>query len=444
MRLRGRPFNAAGRGGGGRSQVLAGGRSQVLAGFIALGIFWGAWGAALPGVQRRAGVSNGQLGVTLLLIGAGALISMRATGYVIDRRGREPTAWTVAALGLCGILPGLARSFWELALALLVLGAASGATDVAINAGGVRVEDLTGRPLLNLAHASFSGAVVVASLSVGGLRAIGLGTAGTLLLAGIVVLSIAAGLAASARDDRTTPRPERARDDRATPRPERAGPQLHERAGPHPHKRGWGLRPPGWLMLLGAMAALAYWVESAWQNWSGVHLAHDLAASAGVSALGPAAFASAAAAGRLAGQRLIKRHSDRTLIAAGAAIAAAGTAVAATATAVPTGIAGILLAGAGTSVCAPTIFSLAGAAAGPELRGAAISTATTIAYLGFLIGPAAVGAVAALSSLRSSLAAVGGLAVALALIAALGPLPKRRQAQRSRTTTIPASRSGTL
>jgi MFS family permease len=173
------------------------------------------------------------------------------------------------------------------------------------------------------------------------------------------------------------------------------------------------------------MTALAYWVENAWQSWSAVHLADDLAASPGVSALGPAAFAAAATLGRLSGQRLVRTLHDRALIAAGATVAAVGTALAATAPDVALGIAGILLAGAGTSVCAPTIISLAGAAAPPERRGAAVSTVTSIAYLGFLIGPAGVGALAALTSLRWSLAAVSGLALGLAVIASLGPLPTR-------------------
>jgi MFS family permease len=54
------------------------------------------------------------------------------------------------------------------------------------------------------------------------------------------------------------------------------------------------------------------------------------------------------------------------------------------------GLVGIAVAGVGTSVCAPTIMSLAGAWAGPGRRGAAVSTVTTTAYLGFLVGPAAV------------------------------------------------------
>ena len=344
------------------------------------------------------------MGFALLLVGVGALVSMRATGQVFDRHGGKTTASAVAALGLAGMLPGLARSFWALGLTLLVLGASSGATDVAINAEGVHAEEVSGRPLLNLAHAAFSASVVAASLLVGVLRAVGSGPEVTLALAGASVLVIAASLG------RSVPQAALGR----RPRQERP-----------PSRRT--LRPPTWLLALGAMTALAYWVENAWQSWSAVHLAHDLGASAGVSALGPAAFASAAAIGRLFGNRLIRILHHRGLITAGATVAAAGTALAASAANVPIGVAGILLAGAGTSVCAPTIISLAGALAPQSQRGIAISTVTTIAYLGFLVGPAAVGGIAALTSLRTSLTVVSGLAIVLALTTALGPLPTRRR-----------------
>jgi MFS family permease len=83
---------------------------------------------------------------------------------------------------------------------------------------------------------------------------------------------------------------------------------------------------------------------------------------------------------------------------------------------------GIGIAGLGTSVCAPTIIGMAGAWAGPDQRAGAISTLTTIAYLGFLLGPAAVGAA---SSAWSLPAALGGVAVLAVLVAALGPVAGR-------------------
>ncbi|MDP1803755.1 MAG: hypothetical protein Q8K72_01175 [Acidimicrobiales bacterium] len=43
--------------------------------------WWGGWGALLPAVQRSADVDDGRLGIALLLVGVGALGSMRVTGY---------------------------------------------------------------------------------------------------------------------------------------------------------------------------------------------------------------------------------------------------------------------------------------------------------------------------------------------------------------------------
>jgi hypothetical protein len=314
------------------------GRARVLACFAAFGAFWGAWGAALPAIQDAAGASDAELGLALLLVGAGALASMRAVGAVIDRRGSAVTPWAVAALGACALPPAVAGSPAQLAVALLVLGRRR--APVAINTEGVRYEKASGRPVLNLAHAAFSGAVVAASLLAGALRAAGAGAAVVLGLAGLALVAVAAGLAVS--------------------RPAGVEPP-HERR----HAR---LATPGWLLLLGGLCALAFWVENAWQSWSAVHLQRDLDAPVGISALGPAAFASAAMAGRLAGQRLVGVLGDRALIAAGA-----------------------------------------------------VSTVTTIAYLGFVVGPAVVGGVAGVTSL----AVVAGLAAALALVTEVAPLPRR-------------------
>src|SRR5215203_5719566 len=119
---------------------------RAVAGFVALGIFWGALGAALPAVQRHAGADDGQLGLALLLVGLGALISMRLAGVLIDRLGPRVTPITIGVFG--------------------------------ITADAVREELRTGRPLLNLVHAGFSGGVVAASLAAGALRwaGVGLGT----------------------------------------------------------------------------------------------------------------------------------------------------------------------------------------------------------------------------------------------------------------------------
>jgi MFS family permease len=372
---------------------------RVLLGFAALGIFWGAWGAALPAVQEESGATDAELGIALLLIGVGAMLSMRAMGVLLDHLGPRLTPLAIGLLGVAAFLPAFARSPWSLCAAMFVVGATSGALDVAINAEAVHAEVRTGRPLLNVAHASFSGAVVLGSIGAGLLRWAGAGT--------VVVFALTAALIVLTAVVRRAPE------------------DWQPEPGDRPRFLG---RVPGWLLALGALGALAFWIESAWQNWGAVQLERTLDVGPGMSSLAPALFAASMTAGRLAGNTLLERWSERTLLVAGAAVSAAGTAVGALAENAPVALAGIAVAGAGCSVLAPTILSVAGRAARPHERATIVGSVTTLMYLGFLVGPAAVGGLAQVETLRLSLAAVAALAVLLAGLLAVVPLPGPRRA----------------
>lgn len=373
-------------------------RTRALIGFAGLGLFWGAFGAALPALQRRADASDAELGLALVVLAFGALLSMRATGVLMDRFGAALTPVAVGAFAATGLLPGLAGSPVELAAALFVLGAASGAMDVAINADAVHEELASGRPLLNLAHAFFSGAVVLASVATGLLRWGGAEPPLIFSLAALAVLGAAVAM-------RTGP-------DRWLPEPGER-PRFFERVA-------------GWLLLLGGLGAIAFWIENAWQSWAAVHLERTLDAPPAASALGPGLFAAAMTAGRLAVHRLSRPGAERRVLVAGAALAGAGSAIAAAAPSVWLALAGIVVAGAGCSVCAPTLVSIAGRAAPRAERATVVGSLTTLMYLGFLVGPAAVGGLAEAATLRISLASVALLAFLLALAFASAPFPARR------------------
>ncbi|GAA2799413.1 MFS transporter [Kribbella solani] len=372
-------------------------------GFSVFGLFWGAWGAILPAVRSGAGVSDAGLGVALLMIGLGALVSMRFTGYLIDRYGAVVLPAVTVLFALCGVLPALAGSAVTLSIALLLLGATSGAMDVAINATGSQAESVAGRPVMNLAHGLFSVAVVVASLSTAALRATG--AAALPVLAGTAVVIIIAALTVLIPRGTSTTRPT----------------ETVKAVSEKPTRRKLG-RLEGALLMFGVLCALAYVVENAWQSWSAVHLDTSLHAAPGLASSAPAVFAAAAATGRFAGNALLKRVRPVQLLVAGGCIAAVGSLIASLADQPWSALVGIGVAGLGTSVCAPTIIGMAGAWAGPERRAGAISVVTTIAYLGFLLGPAAVGAAASLWTLPTALSAVAVLAV---VVAALAPVAAR-------------------
>ncbi|GAA4880915.1 MFS transporter [Kitasatospora terrestris] len=373
------------------------GRIRVLAAFLSFGTFWGAWGALVPDLQRQSRVGDGELGVAILMIGFGALCSMRPAGRAVDRWGRPAVTGCVAAMAVAGFLPALATSGTVLVVALMATGAASGAMDVAVNALAA-AEEVRSGPIMSAAHACFSAAVVVGAVSSGAILGHGASLRGLLGIVATVVLGTAALVHALGHDDR-------------------------------PPRTPGGRRRTPWtrsLVLLGVFCALAYLVENAWQSWAAVLLRSAFSSSPQAAALGPALFAAAAAAGRLLNHRLLAGTAERSVLIGGALVGAAGTFAAAVAPTAPLTLLGVVVAGLGTSVCAPVILSLAGRVGAVDQRASAISIVTTLGYSGFLVGPAAVGLTAAATGLRTALACVGLVAVALAVLGAVvrpGPAP---------------------
>jgi MFS family permease len=374
------------------------GRGPVLIAFLAFGAFWGTWGTVLPDVQSHAGASDAELGGAMLLVGVGALVSMRATGALVDTYGARVTAGAALLFALVAVLPAAVTSVWALGGTIFLLGIATGAMDVAMNADAARVEARS-RPLMNLAHAQFSIGVVVASLTVGAARAEGAPAGAILGAAALVLLAAAAALGR-----------------RGAP-PAVAGQSLRERDRS---------KLPRAVFLIGLLAASSYLVEQGWLSWSALHLERNLGAAAGVGALGPAAFAGAAAVGRLGGHVLTARLGPRAIVSGGALIAAGGSALATLASSVPLGVAGILLAGTGLAVVVPTLIGLASAAVGEARRGAAVSAVTSFGYMGFIAGPVLVGGVAGLAGLRAGVGVLAVVALVLAAFALVAPLGWRR------------------
>jgi MFS family permease len=371
-------------------------RGPLLA-FAAFGLFWGAWAGVLPGVRAETGASEAGLGAALLFVAVGALPAMLAAGLAVDRLG-PLVAPALLLFAAASALPAFAGSVPMLAVALVAVGATSGALDVVANAAVASLEAETGRRLMQAAHALFSAGVVAGSVSAGLAREAGASPKEVLLVtAGLV----AAGALANRRG------PRRAASER---RPTRLV-----------------LSPI--LVLLGGLCAVAFVVESGIESWSAIYLEDELGASPATSGLGPGSFAAAMATGRLLGQGLGARVGERALVAAGAAAAACGVLVAAAAGSAPLALVGFALGGAGISVAAPVFFGAPAYLAGAAARGGAVATVTTISYLGFLAGPALMGGVGGALGLRAIWLVLAGVAATLATAVVALSLPLRGRAK---------------
>ena len=83
---------------------------------------------------------------------------------------------------------------------------------------------------------------------------------------------------------------------------------------------------------------------------------------------------------------------------------------------------GLVVTGLGTSVIAPTAFSVVGRLSDPGRRALMIARTTTLGYLGYFFGPPMIGFIAASFGLR---AAFSFTAFALLAVVALAPLLRK-------------------
>jgi MFS family permease len=361
-------------------------RRPVLAAFLTFGMLWGGWAALLPSTQAATGVSKGELGIALLFVGLGSLPVMASTGMLVDRWGAVVLPVSLAALAAAAVLPAFAGSLLTLAAALFVLGAASGASDVAINAEVAALEAATQRTFMPLAHALFSLGVIVGAVATGLARQLGAGRPA-------ILGTIAAILAVTAWANRSP-----------YPRIAATAPRRRQLRGA--------------LVALGIVCALAFCIEGGIENWSALFLERELGAVPAVSALAPAAYAVAMVTGRLTAQWLQGRTGGSKLLATGGVVSVVGLLLASASEQAAVAIIAFFVAGIGVSFAAPLLFGAAGRGAPDAERGAAVATVTTLGYLGFLAGPPIVGGVAQALGIRASFVLLAGAA---AIIAAAAP-----------------------
>lgn len=363
--------------------------------FFAAGAGLGSWFPRIPEVQRSLGLSYAELGFALLGPAVGSLLAMPATGWLVARWGsRRVTTAAALAFGTALLPPTLAPALPLLFLALVVLGAANGALNVAINVQAVAVEERYRRPIMSSFHGVFSVGSLAGGAGAWLAIARGLGPTPHLLAVGLTVIAlagIAAGrllpIAAAGRGTPTFARPSRA------------------------------------LAGLGAVAFCVMVAEGAMADWSAVYLRDLVESHPGTTidilpAAGFAAFSATMVVGRFSGDRLVARFGPSAIVRAGGAVIALGLGCGLLIGGPWAALVGFALVGLGLACAAPLIVSAAGRTPGMA-TGAAVAAIATVAYTGYLAGPALIGFAAQVVGLRSALAIVvllGAVMVALARV----------------------------
>jgi hypothetical protein len=376
--------------------------------FTVDGAVFGSWASRIPDVAAGVGAGPTALGLALLCISLGALASMQLTGALCARLGPGMVGIS-AAMAACAALalPGLTGSIPELAVALLVFGAATGTLNVAANAIGVQVEAVAHRPVLPSLHAGFSFGGLAGAAGGGAIAALASPAVHLLVVAAIGVLVTAAVAPVLLAAD-----------------------GARAQAGDDPARRG---SARGLVVLLGVIAGCTAFGEGAVTDWGALHL-HEMGATPVLAATGYAGFSLAMACGRLAGNGLIHALGPTRVVTGGALLATVGALVVALVPAVEIVLAGFVLIGLGLA----NVFPIAIARAGAHAGAAGVALASTVGYTGLLGGPPLLGIVADAVGLHVVFATVAGLAAVGAALAvpALGGAERVLDAIRAGLATV--------
>lgn len=371
-----------------RSQQMA-----TRAAFFIPGFAIACWAPLVPFAKARAGLDDAMLGVLLLCLGLGSLLSMPLAGMLAARHGCRPVM-LVTVLMMVMTLPLLAVAATPLGIGivLLVFGAGIGAMDCVMNIQAVVVERESGRAMMSGFHAFYSIGALSGAALVTLLLSIG---AGALLATGVVAAGVVALTVSSSRWWRS------------------------ERA----QQGGAGVAlPRGVVIVIGAVCFISFLAEGSMLDWSAVFLHEVRGVKLAHAGWGFVAFNIAMTATRLFGDRLVNRLGPSAAVLVGGLLACAGFMLATLVPGFSVALLGYALVGIGCANIVPVMFSLAGRQTRmPE--SVAIPAVTTMGYAGVLLGPAAIGFIAQQWSLQAAFLMA---AAALAIVAVTGSLLRVR------------------
>ncbi|NHA02416.1 MFS transporter [Mucilaginibacter sp. HC2] len=366
--------------------------------FLICGLGISSWAIMVPFAKDRLSLNDGDLGLMLLLLAAGAVSMMPITGVLISRYGSRIIiliSATVVAITLPLLL--LMDTIVSMGLILFIFGSAIGTVDVAMNAHGVQVQNIIGKPIMSSLHGLFSVGGLLGSLGLGFLIKLGLSpVVATVAISAMLLLIVGTQY----RSLLTAPCEKEISD------------KFHfeKKSDDKPRARLQWLK--GSVIYLGLMAFAVFLSEGAMLDWSAVFLKENRGVNLAFAGIGYAAFSVAMATMRLLGDNIVARLNSKKVVVYGSLTAATGLFIAVLTPWLFSALFGFILLGIGAANIVPVFFSEAGRLKNVSST-AAIAAISTFGYSGQLAGPATLGFIAHHTSLPVALGFTGFLLFAV-------------------------------
>ena len=344
------------------------------------------WAPLVPLLRERLMVGDDVLGMLLLCIGVGSLLTMPLSGALAMRLGCRRVVMMASILFAAILLLVSCVDALSLAVPIaLIFGAVMGCIDVVVNIVAVLEEKGIGRRIMSGMHAFWSLGGFVGA----GLYGVWVGLLGltpfqsTAIAAGLILLLTAV-------------------------------------FGRHliPYGGGGGALlalPRGILVFVGMTAFIAFLSEGAVMDWGGVYLTTVRGMDLALAGTGYSVFSAAMLTMRFLGDCVVQRIGALPVAVGGALLAFGGILLVMFAPVDALLYVGFFAIGIGSANIVPVFFSLMGRQNVMPVS-AAVSAVSTMGYLGILAGPAAIGFVSSLTTLQTAFAMLAALSILQAAI----------------------------
>lgn len=382
-------------------------RLLLIVAFAVTGIVTFSWMARIPSVMSELGLTAPEFGAVLLVGSIGSVVTVVASGGLLNRFGTTRLfVWgalvNAAGIALMGIGPALA-SVWLFTLGIIISGIGGALLNVSVNLESTRIEQALGRTVIPHFHAGFSIGAVIGSL-------IGAGSSSLAIPVGVQFVAIAA-LSGAMRLGALA-----------------AGLVLPGRTLAAPGGDHWLRKVRGELaawteprtMQIALVAFVAAFSEGVANNWLTVSFVESFAEPEAVAGLALGVFIAAMTVLRVFGARLIDRLGRARSLQASLATSLVGLAVFGISSAAGPAVVGTALWGLGAALCFP--IAVAAASDEPALAPGRVSVVASMGSIAALVAAPMVGFLAAgLGAQHAMLVVLVGLLLAFAVSPRVDP-----------------------
>lgn len=350
-------------------------RTAVSVFFFISGLGYSTWASRIPSIQQQLHLNEAQLGLVLLALPIGLMLTMPVTGKLLGSfSSRKIMVMGALFFNVVLSVPGFTTSLWQLALTLFCFGSSRNLLNLSANTQAVQVQHLYPKSIMTTFHGIWS---IAGSAGAGiGYLMVSMQVAPSwhMLMVSVLLLVFTLYYGPRAYPDQPVPDPIK--------------------------KPAFSL--PGKSLLRFSFICFACMAtENTMYDWSGIYF-HKVAGGTATAATASfMVYMAAMTLGRFVGDRLVAEMGIKNMLSYSGWLILSGLVLTICLPHPVITAIGFICTGLGVSCVVPLVFSLAGKSRDAN-SGQTLASISTIGYLGFLVVPPLVGIVAQATHLRVS------------------------------------------